>query len=196
MKEQKLEKAHTLSDVIDVYPVSWIAGYISAGISIITGDQVVQAMGINDTLTTAQKELLKSAELGDEIIIDVAYTSKNFITQGVDMHTLHYTATLVPEHEAEFPGGLELMTAYLKENAMRKIPDSTFKEFQQVIIRFTIDEHGEIAKARFAATSGDPKTDELLLNAINRMPKWRPAVNADGVKVKQEFEFSVGGGGC
>jgi len=196
MKEQKLEKAHTLSDVIDGYPVSWIAGYISAGISIITGDQVVQAMGINDTLTTAQKELLKSAELGDEIIIDVAYTSKNFITQGVDMHTLHYTATLVPEHEAEFPGGLELMTAYLKENAMRKIPDSTFKEFQQVIIRFTIDEHGEIANARFAATSGDPKTDELLLNAINRMPKWRPAVNADGVKVKQEFEFSVGGGGC
>ncbi len=196
MKEQKLEKAHTLSDVIDGYPVSWIAGYISAGISIITGDQVVQAMGINDTLTTAQKELLKSAELGDEIIIDVAYTSKNFITQGVDMHTLHYTATLVPEHEAEFPGGLELMTAYLKENAMRKIPDSIFKEFQQVIIRFTIDEHGEIANARFAATSGDPKTDELLLNAINRMPKWRPAVNADGVKVKQEFEFSVGGGGC
>ena len=36
------------------------------------------------------------------------------------------------------------------------------------------------------------KTDKLLLEVINGMPKWKPAENAKGVKVKQDFEF-IGG---
>jgi len=50
---------------------------------------------------------------------------------------------------------------------------------------------------QLSKTSGDQKTDKLLLKAINKMPKWKPAENSDGIKVKQEFEFSVGNcGGC
>ena len=34
------------------------------------------------------------------------------------------------------------------------------------------------------------------METINKMPKWKPAENANGLKMKQEFEFSVGIPGC
>ena len=40
-------------------------------------------------------------------------------------------------------------------------------------------------------SSGDAATDKLLLKAITKMPKWKPAETTDGTKVKQAFEFSV-----
>jgi hypothetical protein len=36
----------------------------------------------------------------------------------------------------------------------------------------------------------------MLLDLIKNMPKWKPAINTNGVKVKQDFVFSVGAGGC
>ncbi len=196
VKQEKLDNASTMSDLIDGYPVSWIADYISAEITVVSGDKVVHAIHINDTLTLAQRDLLKSASLGDDIVLEVTYRAKNFITKDFDVRVLHYTASIIPEHEAEFPGGLEPMTQYLKKNAMNKIPESALKEFQQVIVSFTVNENGEIANARLSSTSGDQKIDELLLKAITQMPKWKPAENGTGTKVKQEFEFSVGYRGC
>lgn len=196
VKAEKLDKATNMSDLIDGYPVSWIAEYVSTGISVVSGDNVKQAMSNDDNLTPEQVSLLKSADLGDEVVIDVAYKSKNFITKELDVRYMHYAATVVPEHEAEYPGGHEPMRAYLKESAMNKIPNESFKEFQQVIIRFTVDEQGQIENPRVTTTSGDPKIDNLLLKALKNMPKWTPAENSAGTKVTQDFEFIIGNTGC
>ena len=61
---------------------------------------------------------------------------------------------------------------------------------------FTVNEEGEIVNAKISQTSGDSKTDKLFVEAINKMPKWKPAQNSKGVKVKQEFIFNLSGGGC
>jgi TonB family protein len=70
------------------------------------------------------------------------------------------------------------------------------KEFQQGKVLFTVSEAGEIVNTKISKTSGDAKTDKLMIEAINKMPKWKPAENAKGIKVAQEFEFGVGRGGC
>ena len=72
------------------------------------------------------------------------------------------------------------------------------KDFTQAIVSFTVNEDGKIADAIVSKSSGDAATDKLLLKAINKMPKWKPAETADGTKVKQAFEFSVSGNtkGC
>ncbi len=196
VKAEKLDQAASMSDLIDGYPVSWIDGYVSTGITVISGDNVKKAESIDDRLTPEQVSLLQSADLGDDVVIDVAYKSKNFITKELDVRYMHYTATIIPEHEAEYPGGVESLKAYLKENAITKIPNESFKELQQVIIRFTIDEQGQTTNARLTTTSGNPKTDNLLLKTLNNMPKWKPAVDIKGTRVSQDFEFIVGNTGC
>lgn len=192
----KLVNAAKISDLIDGYPVSWIAEYVSTGISVASGDIVNKAISTDDNLTPEQVSLLKNADLGDDVVIDVAYKSSNFITKELDMRYIHYAATVVPEHEAHYPGGPESMRSYLKESAINKIRNETFKAFQQAVIRFTVDEHGQIANPRVTTTSGDTKTDNLLLKALKNMPKWKPALNSAGASVTQDFEFIVGNTGC
>ena len=196
IRVEKLDKATSMSDLIEGYPASWITEYVSTGVSVVSGDDVRQAMSVDATFTPEQVSLLKSADLGDDVVIDVTYKSKNFITKDLDVRNMHYTATVIPKHEAEYPGGPESMRAYLKENAISKIPNESFKELQQVIVQFTIDKQGLVTDARLTTTSGNSKTDALLLKALKDMPRWKPAENSDGIKVPQEFEFIVGNGGC
>jgi TonB family protein len=109
---------------------------------------------------------------------------------------MHVLMTVVPEIEAEFFGGSLEMTKYLKENIIYKIPETVPKQFNGIAV-FTVNENGEISNAKISNTSGDSKIDELLLEAAYKMPKWKPAENSKGIKVKQEFEIIIGkGGGC
>lgn len=105
--------------------------------------------------------------------------------------------TVVPETEAEYPGGFKQLTEYLTENFINKISEkNALERIRQAIVKFTVNEEGQIVDAKIFKTSKDPKTDKLLLEAINKMPKWSPAKNAMGIKVKQEISIPFGGGGC
>lgn len=196
IKKEKLTSANTFSDLISGYPASWITNYMAAEILVINGKDVLKATGSNDTLTTIQKDILSKAELGTDIVIDVAYRYKNSITGQMDLRTMHYTATVIPEMEAEYPGGRAAMIQYLTENAIHQISDTLSKQMKQVIISFTVNETGTIANAQVSTTSGDPETDKVLLEAISNMPAWKPAEDLKGIRVKQEFEFHVGNVGC
>jgi TonB family protein len=193
---ETIATARSMSDIIPYYPASWIKNYISVEIVTTRDGLSVMAGGTNDTLSEEQIEILNSAELGTEIVINIQYQSENSLTRDIENGKVHYSATVIPESEAEYPDGYQQLTQYLKENAIDKISAEDSKKLQQAVVSFTINEEGEIANAQISKTSGDPETDQLLLEVVNKMPKWRPAENSAGIKVKQEFEFSVGNVGC
>jgi TonB family protein len=197
VKKEKLDQANFMSDIIPYYPASWITSYVSAEILATSDGVEMTAAGINEMLTPEQKDILNSVDLGTDIVINISYKYKNPVTENLEDGRMNYKATVVPATEAEYSGGYQQMKEYIKENAINKIPGSTSEKFQTAIVEFTIDEEGEIANAQLSSTSGDQETDELLLDVINNMPKWRPAEDSNGMKVEQEFEFTVGNsGGC
>jgi len=65
-----------------------------------------------------------------------------------------------------------------------------------VLVRFTIDENGEVINTEMHMSSEIDKVDKLMLKTIQKMPKWKPAQTSNGTLVKQDFEFSVGVPGC
>jgi TonB family protein len=196
IRKETLEKAQSMSDIIPYYPSNWIADYISVEIMATNNGTPMIAAGINDKLSTEQKQILRSAELGTNIVINISFRYNRSMTDITDAGKMHYIATLVPETEAEYPGGNQQMNQYLKENAISKISKTSSKQLKEVLLVFTVDEEGKVGNARIFKTSGNPKIDELLLQAIDNMPDWRPAEDSNGTKVKQEFEFSVGSAGC
>jgi TonB family protein len=196
VKKEILNKAEIMSDIIPYYPAHWIMGYVSAEILTTCNGKEMMATNTSDNLSKEQKNILKAVDVGNDIVIKIMYKYKNPLTDNIDIGTMNYSATLVPEFEAEYSGGQQKMKQYLEENAINRIPDTTSKQFQQVIVRFTVNEEGEIANAQVFKTCGDPKTDQLLLDAINKMPKWKPAEDPKGIKVQQDFEFTVGNVGC
>jgi TonB family protein len=104
--------------------------------------------------------------------------------------------TVIPEVEAQYMGGSEQQKLYFQENVIKKIPKSSTEKSPKGVVVFTINEEGAITNALIKTSTGDAKTDELLLDAVNKMPQWKPAENSKGVKVKQDFEFSIGNEGC
>ncbi|HZV68432.1 MAG TPA: energy transducer TonB [Saprospiraceae bacterium] len=195
--KEKLIVSNSMNDISPGYPTSWINEYVTAEISATCNGVAMKAVSANDILSTTQKNILQKADLGTDVIVDIKYKSENAATREMEIRTMHFAVTIVPEVEAAYSGGHQQMTQYLKEQAIDKISSADAKQLKQAIIKFTINEEGEIANAQIAKTSGDPKTDKLLLRTINKMPKWKPAENAQGIKVRQDFEFSVGSeGGC
>jgi TonB family protein len=147
-------------------------------------------------LNTEQINLLSSTQLGTDIDIHITYQSKNSVTNHNEESRLNYSATIVPETEAEYPGGYQQLTQYIKEKVIDKISANGSEKLQQAVVDFTVNTEGEIADVRISRTSGNPKTDKLLLKVINNMPKWRPAEDSKGSKVDQKFEFTVWNSGC
>lgn len=98
------------------------------------------------------------------------------------------------ESKASFPGGDESMISYIKESVINKIYETSSTPRSSIppaTIVFLVNEQGIITDAKISASSKDPKIDQLFLDAIHRMPTWKPAENANGIKVKQEFELSI-----
>lgn len=196
VNKNKLTEAKTLVDINPGYPTAWVTDYISTELSVTSNGIVLKALGTNATLTSDQKNILVLADMGTDIVVDVKYHSRNSVTGLSNIELMHFSMSLIPEFKAEYQGGSRLLTQYLKTHAIDKISENDPKTFKGIVIKFTINEEGEIANARVSKTSEDTNIDQVLLEAITNMPQWRPAANSNGTKVKQDFVFSVGIPGC
>lgn len=196
--KEKLSNATTLSDMMPYYPAAWIDSYSSVEVSTVSNGTSMSAPGDNEILNEYQKDLLRTADLGSDVSINIIYKTDNSATREPMSSIIHYDVTVVPEVEAEYMTGTKELTQYLKKNAIDKISEATAKLLQPTIVTFTVNEEGKIADAQVVKSSGNAATDKLLLKTITKMPKWKPAETADGIKVKQAFEFSVSGNtkGC
>lgn len=194
----KLEKAKILSDFIDGYPTNWVDEYVSVELLATCSGKAMRAVSLNDKLNDTQKNILKLADISTDIFINVKFKNKQVATNSLANKEMNVKMTITPETEAVYAGGQNQMKAYLKENVINKISKSIIKQLQESIatVLFTINEEGEIINSKISKTSGDAQTDQLLLEAINKMPQWKPAKNSTGTKVKQAFKFSVGLSGC
>jgi TonB family protein len=196
IKKDQLQKALTLNDIRPNYPSSWITNYTIVEIKSISNGITVQAEGMNDTLTEAQKQLLGSVEIGADIVFDISHMYRNPVTGMSEPRKINFTYTLIPEIEATYVGGTEQLNTYLEEKAISKISDEVAGKLTGAVVSFVVNEKGDIKNVKITSSSGNAKTDKLLLSAIAKMPKWESAENNEGIKVKQSFLFTVGYPGC
>lgn len=195
--KEKLNEAKTLSDINPGYPASWISSYLSVEVLATCNGVLMKALSTNDTLSNEQISILKMADMGTDIVVDVKYSPKKLIKEDLDIKVINFSFSVIPEIEAQYPGGYEVLKQYLKENAIDQVDEAFTNQLRLAIVRFTINEEGQATNVQISKSFEDEKIDKLLLDTINKMPKWIPAEDSNGVKVKQEFEFSVGNNvGC
>ena len=194
VKEDQLQAAQSMHDINPGYPQNWIGeeDYISSEIKLIDDKKVSRAKGSNNILNAEQQSLLKMAEIGNNIDVEVKYYSENVVTKERVINTMNFRLSLIPEVEANYPGGQDALRAYLKQAAIDKIDEKIAKKITQAKVRFSINSQGKACDARISETTGNQEVDRLLLETVAKMPAWKPAHDVNGNKIKQEFEFSVG----
>jgi TonB family protein len=168
-------------------------------ISGICAGKTISASGSAKVLTSEQKNLLQTADYGTDIRIKISMRLINqdnkFDIDPAKTIEGTYVFTVVPEAEAECPGGFKQLSAYYTENVHKLFPDPLSNEkIRQAIVTFTIAENGQVINPELKNSTSDPAIDAALLNATKNMPSWKPAATAEGVKVKQSFCIPFGGG--
>ncbi len=193
--KEKLNEARTLIDLNANYKSSWIREYISVELLASYKGRIRKAVSKNDTLSQEQKDIMNRADLGANIAVKVQYIPENTLTHN-DIKEINFSFTVDPENEAKYPGGQQQLKQYLKDNAIDKIPDGSFEDYDLMAIKFTINKEGQITNAHvfesIYQTYKNEKIDKLLLEVVCNMPNWKPAEYTNGTKVKQEFVLTVG----
>lgn len=187
----ELQEVQTLLDLNKHYKTSWIREYLSVEVVTIQDGKLQKAVGKHELFNAEQKKLLTSADVHEQIVVNVQYIPENTLKHN-EPKDLSFAVSINPEKEAAFPGGQAELLRYLKLNAIDKIPEGTFKGYALTAIQFTVDEEGRIIDAQTFWPSEDEEVDKLLLETICNMPNWKPAEYANGRKVKQDLALTVG----
>jgi TonB family protein len=175
--------------------------FTSMDITTVSKGVVMTSKSTNCILTNEQKSILNAADPGSDIHIKIRYKFKN---QGsISTYDLgqikegDYTVTVVPATEAEFPGGFAEITNYLVKNFFDQLSDkSSFSRNPPPVVAFVVNEDGHLSNIKIARSSNSSKVDKLLLDAISRMPQWKPAKDAQGKNIKMLYTIPLGREGC
>ena len=192
--KEVLIEAQSLSDINPGFPASWIqeSEYISTKINVVYNGDSLFAMGKNHRLNHEQKSLLNQVDSGTSIQIEVQYNEQNAATGKTELRTMKFKRSLLPKSEALFAGGEDKMSRYVLDEIVEKIKGINAKAFEMAIVSFEINVEGQIKNASIKKTSDNETVDSLLMDAIENMPHWAPAIDASGQPINQAFELAVG----
>jgi TonB family protein len=69
------------------------------------------------------------------------------------------------------------VNTYIAENASLPASRSGKKETLRVMVKFTVDEQGEVGEVKLTKTSGNPQLDDEAIRVVESMPRWKPAMS-------------------
>lgn len=195
IQQNELDTAKTLSAIHPRYKASWIKEYISVEISAPMNGKRILIKSKNDTITKEQNRLLREADTNSEIEITVHYIPENTLSTN-EPKEINFTFRVDPDQEATFRGGQQALLSYLEKEVIRHIPPSSFTGYDLTAVKFTINKTGEVVNAHLFGLEyrqeRDEHIDSMLLQTIQDMPCWKPAIYNDNTKVDQEFVLTVG----
>ena len=191
IQENKLDKIVTLSDLDKRYPTSWVKKYVSVEISANRNGTKTKASGVSDVLNQKQKELIRLADRSSDITVSVMYLPENSLKNNT-VKQYDFKVTIIPYKNAIYGEGAEQLIQYLQKNSIANIEVGSFTGYDLTAIKFTITEQGHITDIQVVLPSKDIKIDEMLVTAISKMPRWKPAQFSNGLNVKQSFVLTIG----
>jgi len=191
VQENKLAKINTLTDLDKRYPTSWVKEYISVEISVYKNGTEIKALGNSEVLNQEQKELIRLADRNSDIAVSVKYLPENTLKNNT-VKQYDFKVAIMPEKNAIYSEGAEQLIQYLQKNCMVNIEAGSFTGYDLTAIKFTITEQGYITDIQVSMPSKDTKIDKMLVTAISKMPKWKPAEFSNGLKIKQSFVLTIG----
>jgi TonB family protein len=179
-----------------------VIDYISVEMKIISNGKSIQMNGEGDVLSQEQKEFLMTADYGSDLKIKVRFIYKDWACQDMVQKKKvmegEYTATVIPEKEAEFPCGIIGMNGYIQQEITDILINKNIRvDRVNAIVSFCITEQGKVTNVQMERSSENAVVDEQILDAVKHMPDWKPATDKNGNKVTQDFKIPFGvGEGC
>lgn len=175
--------------------------YRSVAITATQGGVKKTVTSVTEKLTKDQRELVLHADPGTEIKTSIRFHYKPEVVNNVagadKENAAHFVVKAVPAVQASFPGGSGSLNRYFSKTVEKAIaPGTITPKTRNGVVSFTINEKGMVINPVLAESSHNPKIDKTLLEAVRKMPSWKPAADLKGTRMKQTFRFEFGYDGC
>jgi TonB family protein len=197
--KEQLRAAKTIYDIVPGDPEQDIVSYSSVSIRTFVDEKQteVSLAGSDPVLDQAQLEFLWSLPYSSNFSIWANFKEKDAATGTIRSNYASPHITIVPEHEAANSVGKEAMIAHVRKSTAAFAHMVDAKSMRTGKVYFTVAKDGTVSAARLSESSGYPLLDKQVLELVHTLPgTWRPASNAVGEAVEQEFVFSFGAVGC
>ncbi len=118
-----------------------------------------------------------AGEKYDDIYVDpknadkVKELSAHFLSELKNENVL---VAKLPSSSPSFPGGSEVLTKFLNRN-LKTPPEFQTDDKKVVVVQFLVKGDGSVTDMRITQSAG-PYFDNETLRVLNRMPKWKPAL--------------------
>lgn len=96
---------------------------------------------------------------------------------------------VVVEEQAEFPGGMEAMYAYIQKNLVYPEKAKAKGIEGRVFVQFVIEKDGSISNILIKRAIGGG-CEEAVVEMIKNMPKWKPGTQK-GKPVRCQFNLPI-----
>ena len=199
IKKTKLDKIKSFNDFISNEHAQQIVSYKSVSIIVLKDDKKteIRETGYSDTLTPAQIKFLQSLDYSTNILVWANYQENNKDTGELEDNSWTPYLTIVPEKQARYTKGLNVLKKTLKEKSEKARKNVDAEKLKPAKLYFTVTKKGTIENVKLDRSSGYPLVDKTMIELINKtQAKWQPAENYKGEKVDQELVVSFGLIGC
>jgi TonB family protein len=197
--KEQLRAAKTIHDIVPGHLEQEGVSYYAVSIRTVEreGGTEIAVSGTDRVLDAEQLKFLWSLDYSDSFVIHARSRANNGAaeTTGGNYFTPH--VTIVPEQEAANSVGREALIAHVQNGTSAFAYMVDAKTLRPGKVYFTVDKAGTVSDVRLSESSGYPLLDTRVMELMNTLPgTWKPATNAAGEAVEQEFVFSFGTVGC
>ena len=197
--KEDLHKAKSILDFLPKEQTDPVFKYKSVSVIILDDNKPTdkKEVGDSEVFTDAQIELIKSIDYSTNFVIWADFQEMNNDVNHLVNNYFSPHMTVVPENEAAYINGEQVLIDYLRENSIEKTTIVNKKKLGSGKIFFTVTKDGNISDVKLRSTSGSPSIDLYMIELVKSIPgSWEAATNSIGQKVDQELVFSYGTMGC
>ncbi len=197
--KEQLRAARTIHDIVPGHLKQELVSYSAVSIRTLENEDQTDmvAVGSDHVLSAAQLELLRSLDYSSNFVIHAEYTETNPANGSIGRYLATPHLTIVPEQEAVNSTGNMAMIAHVKNGTSAFAYSVDAGTLRPGKITFTVNQEGTVSDVRISVSSGYPALDQRVIELVHTLPgTWKPATNAAGDAVEQEFVFSFGTVGC
>ena len=199
IKKSELDSATAFRDFIAEEHADRIINYTKVTVMVLDGDKKtdIKETGTEGEFNAAQLKMLKASDYATSLLILANYSERSFETGAIENSSWTPYLTIVPEKQASYAGGTEVLKKFLKDETEEVRTDVDPEKLQPAKLFFTVTKEGTITNVHLDRPSGYPDVDKKMIALIKESPeKWTPAENTKGEKVDQVLVVSFGLRGC
>jgi TonB family protein len=196
--KQVTEVLSSLYPMAGAYNDHWAAKteILSTTIEGTCNKQEATAKDNDGTFNAVQKQIIESSDVGSIVHLKIWYKERDLFTNEFgEVKHMHLAISIMPDIDALYPGGMTKVVEFLRGNVLHDLSSADSALVSQklltAVVKFTVDENGKVIEASMDRSSSDESIDKMLLEATSKMPRWTPAMNVKGEKLKREFTVSV-----